>query len=303
MFADEERSPPPFRRRVQERPGPEARAEHSSRYMGDNCAWPSSTLRVRLASVKRTKPHCGCYRINAMYISMRRLPNCAATSPPKQRKLPKASLEVAPTLPRARRSVPIESSSERPDKERKNRGPETKKGGNHRQEFDVAHAHALAMANGLVKPANEEEDKGRPADCSDAAKDEALGACEEEVAVVSDAAGAGEVKAVFGEVHLVFVRAEEDGLDTDEEEADSDSGESEGVQEGSWSASPSPSSQSGGSREWQVRRTQVFLMELRGERRSRCCEHGQGNTLTGPLSLGTKIRCKLNKWIPPGDRR
>ena len=78
------------------------------------------------------------------------------------------------------------------------------------------------MANGLVEPADEQKQKRCSADRSDAAEDQALRAGQEDIAVISNAPGAGEMEAVLGEANLIFVRAKEDCLSADEEEANGD---------------------------------------------------------------------------------
>ena len=83
----------------------------------------------------------------------------------------------------------------------------------------------------LIDPANEQEQKRRSADSGDAAEDQALGTGEEDVAIISNAPGTGEMEAVFGQPNLIFVRAKKDGLRTDEEEADSDPGQGEGIRQ------------------------------------------------------------------------
>ncbi len=72
------------------------------------------------------------------------------------------------------------------------------------------------MSDGPVEPANEQQQKSRSADGRDAAEDQALRSGEEEIAVVGHAAGTGEMKAVFGEMNLIFARPKKNGLNADE---------------------------------------------------------------------------------------
>ncbi len=123
-----------------------------------------------------------------MYLSIMALPNSALTSPPTQRKLPKASFEAAPALPRTSRSSAVEAGGEDSDKKRKNRRPEAEKGGDHREQFDIAKTHAFAVANRFVEPANEEQQKRRSADGGDSAEDQSFGSGQKDVAVAGKAA-------------------------------------------------------------------------------------------------------------------
>ena len=92
-------------------------------------------------------------------------------------------------------------------------------------------AHALAVTQGPVEPADEQKDECGGADSDDAAEDQVFRAGEEDVAVVGDAAGAGEGDVVVAEDDLIFGGSEEGGSDEDKEEADGDAGEGEGVGE------------------------------------------------------------------------
>ena len=80
----------------------------------------------------------------------------------------------------------------------------------------------FAVAKSLVEPADDKQQQSGSADGGNAAEDQALGAGEEDIAVVGDAAGAGQMEAVFGEEDLIFSGAEKDGLGADEEESDGD---------------------------------------------------------------------------------
>ncbi len=159
-------------------------------------------------------------------------PDCAEMSPPMARKLPKASLVVALGFASEQQDDSVEAGDQDSDEEGEDRWPEAEKGGDHGEEFYVAHAHAFAVAERFVEPADDQEDERGSDDGGDAAEDEALGAGEEDVAVIGDASGTCEVEAVFGEEDLVFGGAEEDGLRADEEEGDGDAGQGEGVGEG-----------------------------------------------------------------------
>ena len=126
----------------------------------------------------------------------------------------------------------VEAGQEDSDEEREDGWCKAKEGSDHGDEFDVAESHALAVTDSFVEPTDDQENERGSDDGRDASEDEILGTGEEDVAVIGDASGACEVKAVFGKEDLVFGGAEEDGLGADDEEANGDAGQGEGVGEG-----------------------------------------------------------------------
>ena len=125
----------------------------------------------------------------------------------------------------------VKSRKQRADEQSEERGGEAEESGNHGQEFDVAEAEALPVANGLVGPANNKKKQSGGTDGEQASVDEGFGAGEKDVAACGEGAGAAEAEVFGGEDDLILAGEQEEGLGADEEKAGGDAGEGEGVGE------------------------------------------------------------------------
>src|SRR4051794_5310177 len=76
--------------------------------------------------------------------------------PAEAKKAPESQFRSRSGLAPRQQNHTVERSGNCAHEERKNRRPETQESRNHRKQLNVPDPHALVVANGLVKPSNEQ---------------------------------------------------------------------------------------------------------------------------------------------------
>ena len=194
-------------------------------------AWASLSLGGRLSSVKERRSRvCAGVEIQSSDVYQVRMavPKRAPHRPPAARKEPKGRRVAAPARPRARRARAKRAAVRTPKKRARTAGSEAEKGRDHGEELHVAEAHALAVTERLVDPADGEQEQRSGDDGQEAAEDEVLGAGKKDVALVAAGTGAVDVDAAVKQ-KLLFAGTEEDGMGADEKKAEEHSGKRESV--------------------------------------------------------------------------